>query len=95
MNKHKVFDKTETNLDQHFMTLNLRVYQFKWRNGASHIGSKGGKRRAAVVISRIMALLFPPPFFSPRSPIRAHHSAANAVSERNPLRKAFFCGHKG
>ena len=29
MNKHKVSDKTETNLNQHFMTLNLRVYQLK------------------------------------------------------------------
>ena len=43
-----------------------------------------------MVISRIMALLFPPPFFSPRSPIRAHHSAAKAVSDRNLLRKAFL-----
>ena len=49
---------------------------------------KGGKRWAAVVKLQATAAISPPPIFFPLvSYGGAHHSAANAVSERNLQRK--------
>jgi hypothetical protein len=53
-----------------------------------HIQGKGGRRWAAVVKLQATAAISPPPIFFPLvSYGGAHHSAANAVSERNLQRK--------
>ena len=53
------------------------------RNGASRMGNRG-KRWAAAEMFPATARFSPPPIFSLWTPSAAHHSAANAVSERNP-----------
>ena len=57
-----------------------------WRNGAPCTRVKGEKMGGGEGACGSGAP-FPPPIFSLFSPGGAHHSAANAVSERNLLRK--------
>ena len=56
------------------------------RNGAPFWGQKGEKKGGGETVSLIEKLTAAALLFSPPPPGRAHHSAANAVSERNLLR---------
>jgi len=69
------------------------------RNGAQRLGSKGEKDgRPAVVLPNCGTQFAPYPYrrpsFSPSSPDSAHHSAANAVSERNLQQKVMIINHQ-
>ena len=58
-----------------------------WRNGVPHTREKGEKMGGVREVPGNCSLS-PPPIFSPLvSHGGTHHSAANAVSERNPLRE--------
>lgn len=54
-----------------------------WRNGASCLGSKGEKDGRRPKVFWLRHSLPRRPSFPPPVPDSAHHSAANAVRERN------------